>query len=229
MKYAVLFLAGSVAAAVVAFSGQPISPLLLWCSLSLGTVAVGYGGLGARVFGKKPTGTMAPVAVVALAPYLALTWLVWHSSRLLRREGPFNRLAEGVTIGRRLLAAEYPPFIEAVVDLTAEFPEPRIARSARGYWAFPILDGTAPAVDALVGLIAEIGGFPGELYIHCAEGHGRTALVAASLLLMRGDVGSADEAVERVLEQRPGAHMNRVQRRALDSLAMRCAEESITG
>ena len=219
MKYSIFFFMGSIATASTAFRGETTSLFLLWCSLSLGIVAFGYGGLGARVVGKKSDGRMMPIAVLALAPYLVLTWLVWHFSRLIRREAPSNRLVEGVTVGRRLLGSEYPRHIQAVVDLTAEFPEVKVARMADKYWAFPILDASAPETEALVALIDEIREFSGEIYIHCAEGHGRTALVAASLLLIRGEVGNVEEAVHRVLEQRPGAHMNRVQRQALESLA----------
>ena len=219
MKYAIFFVAGSAAAIWAAFQGSALSLLLLWPGASLATVALGYSGSGPKVFGKRPSGTLAPVTALVLAPYLTLTWLVWHCSRVLRREMPFNRLTPGITIGRRLLGSEYTPHIKAVVDLTAEFQEPKVARTGREYWAFPILDGSVPKADALLDLLAEIREFPGEVYIHCAEGHGRTALVAAALLLVRGDAGSVEEAVRRVLDQRPRAYMNRAQLTFLGSLA----------
>ena len=60
---------------------------------------------------------------------------------------------------------------------------------------------------------------PGDVYIHCAEGHGGTALVATSLLLARGDAQSAGEATALVLERRPLARMNAVQRKTVDEVA----------
>ena len=65
----------------------------------------------------------------------------------------------------------------------------------------------------------EVSALPGEVYVHCAEGHGRTALVAAAILLVRGKAATSDEAVQLVLESRAKAHMNRQQRQALDALA----------
>ena len=63
-------------------------------------------------------------------------------------------------------------------------------------------------------------GLPGDVYIHCAEGHGRTALVATSILLARGDAQSAGEAIARVLEQRPLARMNAAQRKTVNEVAV---------
>ena len=138
---------------------------------------------------------MRPLNVLVLAPYLLPTWSLWHLSRAARREAPFDELVEGITIGRRLLPGEYPEGIESVVDLTAEFPESSRIGQGRTYRTFPILDGSRSTPAALEQLAREILELPGDVYIHRAEGHGRTALVATSLLLARGDVRSAGEAV----------------------------------
>ena len=219
MKYAVFFLACSVGLAVVAFPWATSSVLLLWGSLALVVVGLGYVGVGSRIFGKSSDGRMRPLNVLVLAPYLLPTWSLWHLSRALRREAPFDELVEGITIGRRLLPGEYPEGIESVVDLTAEFPESSRIRQGRTYRAFPILDGSRSTRAALEQLAREILELPGDVYIHCAEGHGRTALVATSLLLARGDVQSAGEAVAWVLERRPLARMNTTQRKAVDEVA----------
>ena len=144
MKYAVFFLACSVGLVVVAFPWTASSVLKLWGSLALGVVGLGYAGVGPRIFGKGSDGRMRPLNVLILAPYLLLLWSVWHLSRALRRESPFNELVEGITIGRRLLPGEYPEGIESVVDLTAEFPASSRIRQGRNYRAFPILDGHPP-------------------------------------------------------------------------------------
>jgi hypothetical protein len=220
MRYATVFFLGSAALAAMALRGT-ITPLLAWLSLDLAAVGAAYAGVGPRLFGKRADGTLAPVAVLFLAPYLILTWVVWHLSRLLRREAAFNRLVGGIIIGRRLLPGEVPSGVGTVVDLTAEFQEPRAVRTGRTYRTFPILDGTAPEPLALEGLVREVLRLPGDIYLHCAEGHGRTGLVAASLLLAGGHAATPDEAVAFLLRQRPRAHMNRAQRRSLDSLAVR--------
>ncbi len=216
MKYAVFFLACSLGLVVVAFPWAASSVLKLWGSLALGVVGLGYAGLGPRVFGNGPDGRMRLLNVLILAPYLLLLGSVWHLSRALRRESLFNELVDGVIIGRRLLPGEYPEGIESVVDLTAEFPESSRIRQGRIYRAFPILDGSPSTPAALEQIARAIMDLPGDVYIHCAEGHGRTALVATSLLLARGDVRSAGEAAALVLEQRPLARMNATQRKTVD-------------
>ena len=219
MKYAVFFLACSVGLIFVAFPWTASSVLELWGSLALGVVGLGYAGVGPRIFGKGSDGRMRLLNVLVLAPYLLLLWSVWHLSRALRRESPFHELVDGIVIGRRLLPGEYPEGIKSVVDLTAEFPESSHIRQGRNYRAFPILDGSSPTPEVLEQVAREIMDLPGDVYIHCAEGHGRTALVATSLLLARGDARSADEAVALVLERRPLARMNASQRKVVDEVA----------
>ncbi len=221
MKYAVFFLACSLGLEVVAFPWTASSVLKLWGGLALGVVGLGYAGVGPRIFGKRSDGRMRPLNVLILAPYLLLLWSVWHLSRTLRRESPFNELVDGIIIGRRLLPGEYPEGIESVVDLTAEFPESSRTRQGRTYRAFPILDASPSTPAALDGIARVIMDLPGDVYIHCAEGHGRTALVATSLLLARGDVRSADEAITWVLERRPLARMNATQRKTVNEVAVR--------
>ncbi len=118
-----------------------------------------------------------------------------------------------------MLPGEYPEGIESVVDLTSEFPESSRIRQGRNYRAFPILDGSPSTPAALERVVRAIMDLPGDVYIHCAEGHGRTALVATSLLLARGDARSAAEAVALVLERRPLARMNASQRKIVDEVA----------
>lgn len=53
----------------------------------------------------------------------------------------------------------------------------------------------------------------------CPQGHGRSAAVAASLLLAGGQAGSAEEALRQVKAARPGASPNRRQVAALHAWA----------
>jgi hypothetical protein len=220
MKYSVLFLAGSVGLAIVAFPLTASSAIILWGSLALGLVGLGYAGVGPRIFGKRSDGRMRPLNMLILAPYLLLLWFVWYLFRVLGSASPFNELVEGVIIGRRLFPHEYPEGIESVVDLTAEFPESSRVRQGRTYRAFPILDASPTTPAALEQIARTIMDLPGDIYIHCAEGYGRTGLVAASLLLVRGDARTADEAFARVRERRPRARMNASQRQALEGVAV---------
>lgn len=191
--------------------------LLAWVAVAFGLVGAAYAGVGPRIFGKRPDGRMAPLAVVLLLPYLVLLWTVWHAYRLVTRTRAWDRLNERVILGRRLMPAELPAEVTAVLDLTAEFFEPAaIVRRVR-YVSCPILDARDLPVDDLRRALAAVAEEK-CVYVHCAQGHGRTGLVAAALLVVRGEAASAEEALARVREVRRGVRLNARQRRCLEAL-----------
>jgi protein-tyrosine phosphatase len=211
-----LLLAGSWVGLASLFDGA--AWLLLWPATAFAGAGLGYVGLGARVFGKRADGTVAwPVAVV-MAPYLAVGWAGWRLFRL-GPEDACNRVAPWLWLGRRPARGELPPDVTAVVDLTAEFPVDRVELGARGYLGLPTLDGHVPSHGQLADLVARAHAHGGVLYVHCAYGHGRSALVAAALLLARGEAESAEGAVARLRAVRPGVRLSRSQRAALDRIA----------
>lgn len=189
--------------------------LLLWPAVSFALVSAAYLGLGPCVFGKGTDGRMARWATVPLLPFLLLTWTVWHLGRLLLKEPCCHEVAPGLWLGRRALVRELPPGVGLVVDLTAELPAPSGVRDGRVYVCLPTLDASAPAEDDLRDLVRRLAEWQGVVYLHCAQGHGRSALVAASVLIARGlaaDPVSAENMLRRV---RPGVRLKPVQRRLL--------------
>ena len=191
---------------------------LAWAAVNFFGVALAYARQRSGVFGKRPDGTMAKLNVFVFLPFLALTWVTWHAIRLLSREPPANRLGRDLILARRLLDGEIPEDVAVVVDLTAEFHEPIAMRRARKYLNFRILDADAPPFESLVKFMNEIPA-SGAILIHCAQGHGRTAMIAACLLLKRGDATTADVAIKRILSERPRARMNRRQRALVEAYA----------
>ncbi len=186
---------------------------LFWPGLSFSAVASGYLGLGPRVFGKRPDGTIAWYALLSLLPYFAYTWALWHLVRLVSREDCYNRISPEFFLGRRPLARELPPEVAAVVDLTAEFPEPEGVRTGRDYVCVPTLDATVPAdFEALIERVLRLSP---PTYIHCAQGHGRSGTLAAALLLANGTAKDADEAIATVRKARPGVRLNGRQKASL--------------
>jgi protein-tyrosine phosphatase len=190
--------------------------LLAWPGASLLLVAVAFVGAGPRLFGKRPDGTVAWWALLTLLPYLLLTWALWHLLRLTSREPCCHEIVAGVWVGRRVYATELPPDVSLIVDLTAEFAEPRAVRAGRSYVCLPTLDATAPEERAFGVLVRRVDEHHGNLYIHCASGHGRAATVAAALLLTRGlaaDVRGAEALLRGV---RPGVRLKKAQRQLLE-------------
>jgi protein-tyrosine phosphatase len=126
-------------------------------------------------------------------------------------------VSDRLTVGRRLLAREGLDGFANYIDLTAEFSEPRALRARPDYVAFPILDASAPSPEQLYATISNLR--TGKTYIHCAQGHGRTGLFAAALLLSNDDVGSVEEALSFLVKARPAIRLNDTQLSCLTAFA----------
>ncbi|AKF82749.1 hypothetical protein MFUL124B02_30095 [Myxococcus fulvus 124B02] len=218
LKYAFVFGAFAGLLTLLAFQLGGWAWGLCWPAVSFAGVALAYSGAGPSVFGKRVDGRMRPWAVVALLPYLLLSWLTWGLARRLSREPSHAEVAPGLFIGRRVLRGELPFTPRTVVDLTSEFFEPAPLRDVEHYIAFPILDGMAPELTVLAEHVERCARLPTPLYVHCAQGHGRTGLVAAALLVARGLSPEVTSALERVRGARPGVRLSDGQRAVLEAL-----------
>lgn len=209
MKYALLM--WSMSAGL--FAGGIVYPsaaiVWIWAGLSFSLVGCGYAGLGHKVFGKNEKGTLAIPNKIALFPFLVYSWGIWHVYRQLNREEAFNRVCEDLVIGRRLLSKELPEDIDWVIDLTAEFDEATGLRNHPGYRSFPILDAEVPSLNDLRQFLDSLP--DGKIYLHCAQGHGRTGVVALCLLFHLGRIERLEEGLEKLRSVRPGLGLNRKQ------------------
>lgn len=202
----------SSAATLAAVSlGYPFAWLGLWPATAFFVVGVGYLRFGARVFGKRDDGTIPLSTRLLLLPYLLVAWGIWSLIRL----GPercWDRVAPGVYLGRRPYPRELPQDVTLVVDLTSEFARSIPKSSPLEYLCLPILDASMPSVSELHALVGRVAAHAGPVYIHCAQGHGRSAVVAGALLVSRGIARDALEAESLMKSIRPGVHMSRLQR-----------------
>ena len=67
-----------------------------------------------------------------------------------------------------------------------------------------------------VALIDELQRFPGCIYVHCGAGRGRSAMVVAALLVLRGVATDAREAERQLRAIRPGVRLHAAQRATVD-------------
>jgi protein-tyrosine phosphatase len=216
--YAAAFLSLAAVLAIEAVWLRGVGWLLMWPAISFGLVGSAYAGLGPAVFGKRSDGSRRFWATLLLTPYLALQYGVWHLVRFLSSENHRDLLQSDLWIGRRPLPyelADQPRSL--IVDLTCEFVASRPVRREHDYVCFPLLDVTAPDVTALVQFLDQLPRDRGCL-IHCAQGHGRTGMVAASLLLVRGIASTADEAQAMIRAARPGVRLKAAQFRAVQGV-----------
>jgi hypothetical protein len=150
-------------------------------------------------------------------PLLIYTIAVWHLVRLFSREPAHSEVTEHLVVGRRLLAFELDAEFNNYVDLTAEFPEPSAIGQLATYRSFPILDGAAPAPEAMRAVVASLR--PGRTFIHCAQGHGRTGLFALAVLLSSGVVHSVEDGMRMLSTVRPGIRLSREQHKCIQIYA----------
>lgn len=205
--YGLTFIVSGIAVAALAWPWS-------WTALPLGWVTLSWLAVGSAYIlpypdlFRKRRGRLSPMRRTLLAPYLALQYALWHLARSLSSEPAYAHLTEQVLIGRRLLKGEYPK-LKTLVDCTAEFDEN--VPDGVTYLPLPLLDGMAARPDALREVAGRIAIAQPPVYIHCAQGHGRTAMVAASVLLASGGATTVDDALASVKRARPGARLSRSQ------------------
>jgi len=190
---------------------------VIWLGGNFVALGIAYGLGSHRILGKRPDGTIARWSWLVFLPVLTCSAVVWHLARLLSRGPALNDVTDNLVVGRRLLASEAPAEFDNYVDLTAEFAEPSSIRRSSAYVCFPILDGGAPAPQALRDAVGNLR--PGRTFVHCAQGYGRTGMFAAAVLLKSGDAGSVEEAMRILKGVRPGIGLSREQLECLQSYA----------
>lgn len=212
MRYAVVFvvLGSGLVALAVRHAGWTWA--LLWPAASALLVGAGYGVVGARVFGKRRDGSFAWWAWSVHFVYLLITLGVWYVLRWAVKENAADEVAPGVWVGRRPLCHELPEEVAWVVDLTAEFWPARGACAGRRYVCYPTLDGHVADDRTFVECVREVAGFEGPLLIHCAQGHGRSAALAAAVMIERGLVEGVEAAEEAMRRARPKIGLEKAQR-----------------
>jgi protein-tyrosine phosphatase len=186
--------------------------LLLWPAASFFVVAAAYILARPRMLGKRADGRLSTPTLAALAPFTAFAWAVAQTQHRLRRGPAASEVLPGVWVGRRAGARELPAGVSTVIDLTAEFWEPAAVRDGRKYLCVPTLDARAPDERSFREALDCVASADGPVYIHCAQGFGRSAALAAAVLVRRGVARDAVEAEAMLVAARPGVRLTACQR-----------------
>jgi protein-tyrosine phosphatase len=200
--------AGAVVCAMTAIVIGGWGWILAWPAVSLMGVALAYATGSARIFGKR-RGIVPVWAYVLFGPYLLghrISWLLQTPGRTSCSQ-LLPQLWIGRQPGRRDIEELKKRGVTATLDLTAEFSEPSALRRGADYFNLPTLDLTLPDTDSLrraVEIINQTSQRGGVIYVHCALGYGRAAVVAAAYLLASGRAADADDAMKQVQSCRPG-------------------------
>ena len=208
-RVAFYYLIGVLATSALIGFWWPWGAFLLWPAVACAIMSAAYFGVGPRVF-RKQNGRLRWTTWWALGPVL----LGQHLSRLYYRRqcAAWDELTPRVWIGgvlsNREARAAASAGLTAVLDLTAEFSEPRPLRQLT-YKNIATLDLTAPSQDQLEEILdfIEHESVSGIVYVHCKIGYSRTAAVAAAWLLRSATVTSMSEAIDSVRRIRPCVRM----------------------
>lgn len=193
--------------------------LLSWPAWSVVIVGVAYlGPFGPGVFGKHASdGRLRWMNVALLLPYHLVAWTLWQLKSRLSGENAHDEVAPGIFVGRRPLCDdEVPAGARVIVDLTSEFSRASTTRGITRYVCVPTLDLRAPDDLSFASLLESLADEEGPIFVHCAMGHGRSATVAAGLMIRRGLARDVDDAIERMTNARPGVYLHRNQREAVE-------------
>lgn len=208
------------------FSGNP-KWWLLWPGATCLLMATGYLGLGAKVLGKRSDGSIRWYAILVALPYFLYCWSKWIVMRLFTTEDTYHRILPNLYIGRFTLSCRIPEDVRCIVDLAAEFPETAKSRKERRYISMPVLDGWVPTEKQFILLLKTLQTVEGPVYLHCAEGCGRSGMVAAGLLMSIGEAKDVEEALAKLRRIRPKIRLEPCQRAFLNRLLPEIQSPSI--
>ena len=223
MKWGATFILLAVAAAGGCLMVAGVVLRILYAEVALAFCGVGIAYLlnKPRALLKQSDGSLSVWSWLVYWPYHLLSWLSLSAYRVVSSEPAFHEIIPGLYLGCRLRSKDTTEILQrgplSVLDLTSEFAELPSLRNDGSYRCLPLLDHTAPTVDQLSDGIAFIDQRLrlGNVLVHCAVGHGRSAAVVAGFLVATEATRTLDEAVALLRSKRPGVQLNPAQRQAL--------------
>jgi protein-tyrosine phosphatase len=221
MKHAAWYFLFGAVCLLAATTARGWAWLLAWPGISFIIVAAGYARLGPRVLGKTQEGRLPLYVLVLHWPFLLFSYILWGAQRLWEAHPCAHRVAPGIWVGRRPHCHELPAEVDVIVDVTAEFPARSRVVGSRRYVCIPTLDGMPCDRRAFVEAIDRLADEPQTLFIHCAQGRGRSATLAAALLIRRGLAQDVEEAEKMLLAARPSVRISPAQRQLVAQVSRR--------
>jgi protein-tyrosine phosphatase len=227
MKNAIVFILFSVACGYYAVTLSAPAAQFLLAAFAIAFLGVGlaYSFLGQRAFLKKADGSLSWLSYLTYWPYHLLNALTLGLFRWKSAENAYDQIAPNVYLGCRLNRRDEPDIerlqIKSVLDLTCEFSEIPALRQLN-YRCIPVLDQCAPSLESLqdgarwIRQQAENG----PVYVHCALGHGRSAMFVAAYLLLAGKASTPQEALEIIKAHRPHIELHPAQLQQLNRLSL---------
>ncbi|KAL4444166.1 hypothetical protein ABPG75_011903 [Micractinium tetrahymenae] len=233
MNLSALTRIGSAGAAALALRCHPAHPLL---AASLGHAAAAGAAVALcsaaplqrhcrGLFGKDwRSGRIGWLPWLALLPYHAGVVAAYWVYHLTSGEPRFSRIAEGLYLGCWPLPAgklPSPAQNAALLDATNELHNKVPGTAYHCVPSFETLAAPADEIQAAVFWALQQRRMGRAVLVYCTHGHGRSAAMAAAVLLAAGEASDAGAALSSVKAARPGACPNWRQEEALHEWAAR--------
>lgn len=170
----------------------------------------------------KNGGNIHVLPGILCLPFLLETYAVWVVKHFLLLRGVeeyCSRVHESFYLGR-WPGQSVPTDVTVVVDITCEFPKGLQNFDEDQYICLPCLDKTMPPVADVERAVLQVlrliengkrSGAKPVVYVHCANGHGRSAIFIAACLMLLGEVQSPIDALQMFQKSRPAAGWNKEQ------------------
>jgi len=164
------------------------------------------------LMGKRQDGKVFLPCCAINFPFLAIYWVTWLIRHVLFRHEPVHAIA-----GTNVSVSCWPGFhvpldrYDLVIDMTSEMPKWYRLGNAK-YVCLPNLDGVPlDRYELPVEIDRDM-----RILVHCAQGRGRSALMAGLILLKLGYAATADDVVQLLKQSRPSVTLSRHQQRQMD-------------
>ena len=157
------------------------------------------------IINKRKSGSINPILLIINFPWLLLTWGIFKLQIICSRENFCDQITgTNIWISRRPTGKDDLSKFKLIIDLTSEFLSDK---TNNHYMSYPNLDR-----HALINLpiITEFDKETPTL-IHCANGHGRSALFTAILLKENGTCSTVKESLDLIIKSRILAIPNKTQ------------------
>ncbi|HEX8574975.1 MAG TPA: phosphatase PAP2/dual specificity phosphatase family protein [Flavobacterium sp.] len=211
LKYCI---GGSLLVILSFFSSFWPSMILLWIGLSLLIIGFGYLKLGAVVFQKNEEGTFTFSAKVLHFPYR----IGMRSVRRLffNTDGKHQKITDQIYLGAFSMSKKTD--CVAIFDLCPEYQ--RSNKNAKFYQSYPLIDLASPTVEELSSGVQKLNKMIEDnhkVYIHCALGLSRSAIVVLAWLLFTEKAKNPQEAIAYLKNAEYHSHLSKKHQEVLEA------------
>lgn len=167
--------------------------ILLWLGVSLVIIALGYRNLGPVVFQKHSNGSFTFAAKTLHLPYRTISRIVRYVF-FTSYKAP-QKISENLYLGAYSMHNQIS--CNAIFDVCSEYE--RVNYTVLHYVNYPLIDLVEPTVEELHIGVKQLDALMQEnktVFIHCALGMSRSAILVMAWLIYSKKAASAAEAIQ---------------------------------